>query len=199
MMRPIDAVQAVILAGGQSSRMGQNKALLSFQGQTLLQRNIQLLQQLGLPVLISGQYEGYPCIADQYAQLGPLAGLHAVDAGLAPTKTTLLCMPVDMPLFSPALLQQLLQTLPLQPTQCAYFQHYPLPVLLPRTEQLRQYLQQQLEAAQLATKQASLSIKRCLAQCFTDPVILTPCDPAGLDNVNTPQQWQQFQHKILSS
>jgi molybdopterin-guanine dinucleotide biosynthesis protein A len=34
----IDSVTAVILAGGKSSRMGQNKALLPIEGKTLIER-----------------------------------------------------------------------------------------------------------------------------------------------------------------
>lgn len=75
----------VILAGGQSRRFGSNKALVSFQGQRLIDHVIQRLEaQTSGPIAINTSTEtgfkdiSYPVITDQLSGgVGPLAGLHA--------------------------------------------------------------------------------------------------------------------------
>ncbi len=75
-------VLVLILAGGQSRRMGRDKAALPFQGETML---TSLVRRYGAayPVAVSvreaGSYDtaGAPEIVDQYPGQGPLAGLQA--------------------------------------------------------------------------------------------------------------------------
>jgi len=61
--------------------MGTNKALLSLDGATLLQRTQTLLQSVCQRVFILGQRELYgsfgECIEDVYRECGPLGGIHA--------------------------------------------------------------------------------------------------------------------------
>lgn len=72
------------MAGGKSSRMGQNKALLKFGGQTLLARTLAVLDGVFEEVLISSNDSslyhdfGYPVITDNIPDKGPLGGLQAV-------------------------------------------------------------------------------------------------------------------------
>ena len=74
---------AVILAGGKSRRMGRDKTLLSFQGQSLVQRAVDRFSAVFENVLLSvGDAEKYPAlreiaVADVYPGRGPMAGLHA--------------------------------------------------------------------------------------------------------------------------
>jgi molybdopterin-guanine dinucleotide biosynthesis protein A len=75
-------VLVLILAGGQSRRMGQDKAAMPFGGETMLTR---LVHEYGTayPVAVSvaqsGKYDtgGAPEIVDQFPGQGPLAGLQA--------------------------------------------------------------------------------------------------------------------------
>lgn len=73
----------VILAGGQSLRMGRDKALLEIDGQPLVRRLANLLAGItGEVILSAGQPERYaflglPVIHDLFPGQGPLAGLHA--------------------------------------------------------------------------------------------------------------------------
>ena len=74
---------AYILAGGQSSRFGQNKALVSIQGETHLTRLANQLLCDGLEVAIVSQMEqdyskfGFRQIFDHEPNSGPLAGVIA--------------------------------------------------------------------------------------------------------------------------
>ena len=79
-MAPRDGVAAYILAGGQSSRMGRDKAMLAPGGTPLLMRIATLLAPLVGPPIIVGpptRYSalGYNVIPDDGASIGPLGGI----------------------------------------------------------------------------------------------------------------------------
>ena len=103
----------VILAGGQSRRMGSDKAFLSLDGKPLLARQVELVRQLGpREIFISGRAEtdyrplNCPVLQDRFAAAGPLAGIErALDAMPTPL---LLVLAVDMPRMELAALRKLL-------------------------------------------------------------------------------------------
>ncbi|RKD24400.1 hypothetical protein BEP19_08395 [Ammoniphilus oxalaticus] len=102
----------IILAGGKSSRMGQNKALLKVGEQTGLERILERLSPLlSDPILVTNEphlYEGLPVqiIADNYPGRGPVAGL---EAGLVASKHDWnLLVACDMPFVSRKLARELL-------------------------------------------------------------------------------------------
>jgi molybdenum cofactor guanylyltransferase len=76
-------VCAVILAGGQSSRMGFNKALLDFGGKPLIHVLVERILPVTNHILISSnddssyRFLNIPVVPDQYRGHGPLSGLHA--------------------------------------------------------------------------------------------------------------------------
>jgi molybdopterin-guanine dinucleotide biosynthesis protein A len=102
---------AFILAGGKSSRMGADKALLEFEGQTLLARGLEKARAVAGRVCIVGARERFemfgPVIEDVYAERGPLGGIHA--ALQATTSELNLVMAVDMPFLPEAALKYLLE------------------------------------------------------------------------------------------
>jgi molybdopterin-guanine dinucleotide biosynthesis protein A len=79
----IREICAVILAGGQSRRMGVNKALLDVGGQPMIRLLIDRVRPLAGQILISSndsssyQFLNFPVVPDQFAECGPLAGFHA--------------------------------------------------------------------------------------------------------------------------
>ena len=115
-------VAAVLLAGGQSRRMGRDKALLPVaDGRLLWQRQLDVLRELRpAELFISGPArEGFPLdtplLADDAPGLGPLAG---IAAGLAAARSPLLVvLAVDLPRMTAeylrCLLGQCLATSPL--------------------------------------------------------------------------------------
>jgi molybdopterin-guanine dinucleotide biosynthesis protein A len=104
---------AVILAGGKSSRMGQDKAWLSVDGKTLLARQLATVRMLHPgEIFISGRADtdyhslGCPVLTDEFPAAGPLAG---IVAGLnAATAPLVLILAVDMPDMTSAVLRQLM-------------------------------------------------------------------------------------------
>ncbi|MGP0584637.1 molybdenum cofactor guanylyltransferase [Paenibacillus timonensis] len=74
---------AIILAGGRSSRMGSDKALLELGGLTVLERLIRELEPVASRIVIAAGNEtaygrfGKEVVTDDFPGAGPLAGLHA--------------------------------------------------------------------------------------------------------------------------
>ncbi|MFF2447311.1 molybdenum cofactor guanylyltransferase [Neobacillus sp. NPDC058068] len=74
---------AIILAGGKSSRMGTNKALLKINEKTTIERTRDALKLLFDDIiLVTNEPETYEFLemkmtSDQYPGMGPLAGIHA--------------------------------------------------------------------------------------------------------------------------
>jgi molybdopterin-guanine dinucleotide biosynthesis protein A len=100
---------AYVLAGGKSTRMGQDKAVLTLQGRTLLEIALFAARAVAGQVYIVGPAEPYgrfaPTISDIYQGCGPLAGIHAA---LSHSSTNLnLILAVDTPFLSPKLLSYL--------------------------------------------------------------------------------------------
>jgi len=78
-------VAAIVLAGGRSSRMGQDKALLPFGGTTLLNRICCRLLEDSWDVIVvaeseshfrdAGLAEGVQIVGDLYPGMGPMGGI----------------------------------------------------------------------------------------------------------------------------
>lgn len=99
-----------VLAGGRSSRMGADKALLKLCGQPLIELALTVLRGADLQVAIAGAKAALerfaPVIADEEADRGPLGGICAALA--ATTAPWAVFLPVDLPLMPPALIGWLL-------------------------------------------------------------------------------------------
>ncbi|HUI83638.1 MAG TPA: molybdenum cofactor guanylyltransferase [Candidatus Binatia bacterium] len=110
-MSEVEGVTVFVLAGGRSLRMGSDKSLLSFAGQTLLQRALQTGAAVAERTVIVGSNQLYAAfgevVEDVYRNCGPLGGIHAA---LSATRTDLnLVLPVDVPLMSSSFLAWLLR------------------------------------------------------------------------------------------
>jgi molybdopterin-guanine dinucleotide biosynthesis protein A len=97
-----------VLAGGESSRMGTDKALVQLRGEPLIIHALRVLREAGLESMIAGarsELSAYsPVVKDDGR--GPLGG---ICAALASTRAEYaLFLPVDMPLMPAALLSFLL-------------------------------------------------------------------------------------------
>ena len=100
----INLMHAAILAGGESRRMGRDKAALEVGGVPLLERTARLAGEAGLPVLVVGRLcpDGWPLpdtefVPDDLPGRGPLGGLHAA---LRRAGGPVLALACDLPLLS---------------------------------------------------------------------------------------------------
>lgn len=100
----IEDCTALILAGGDSRRMGQDKAALVLDGKTLLERVTATMQSVFPKVIVSVRQPRsgveLPQVYDEQASSGPLAGLIA---GLAQADTPwVFAVACDMPFVTRA-------------------------------------------------------------------------------------------------
>src|SRR5712675_253877 len=76
-----DMGSGFVLAGGQSSRMGTDKALALFHGIPLIQVALETLQAVGIQARIAGSRSNLASfaeeISDTFPNSGPLGGVHA--------------------------------------------------------------------------------------------------------------------------
>lgn len=123
----------LVLAGGLSSRMGLDKAMIEWRpGQTLLARAIELAEVAGCrPVIVSGHRPGHDFVADRHPAMGPLGGLDSVlqERSAELEGKLLLVLPVDMPLLKTSTLKALLGTAS-ESESGAVFANGPLPMVL---------------------------------------------------------------------
>ena len=101
----------IILAGGESRRMGTDKADLMYEGRTFLELQIVMGVRLGITDILVSGYRGERCplpvVADRIPDRGPLGGL---EASLRATKhEKCVVLSVDVPLVPLEELVQLLE------------------------------------------------------------------------------------------
>lgn len=191
-------LRACLLSGGESRRMGRDKALLSHpEGGTWLERTLRLLAQLEAPITLLSRHGAHLELAQaQQAELkprgvaleliaepppweGPLLALHRLMKH-HPSERLLLC-PVDMPDLSLAALQTLLAGAATGSPTRLQLAHdgerlQPLLGLYPSSPPIRAHL-----AA--AVKQGERRLQSWLATLLYQTV---PLDPRAIRNVNRP-------------
>ena len=109
----LESVSAIILAGGQSRRMGRDKALITFKGQPIMVHVIDTLRELSDDVLVvsnrSAAYQsfGIRIVPDADPPSGPLGG---ISAGLAAAQHDLaIVVACDMPFLNAQVLRLLVE------------------------------------------------------------------------------------------
>lgn len=105
-------LSAIILAGGQSTRMGCDKAWVRYQGRPLVEMALEKVRSLGIQeTFISARFDqdfsALKCrvLVDGEVGFGPMSGIeHALRASTAPL---LLVLPVDLPGMTDGCLRKL--------------------------------------------------------------------------------------------
>lgn len=146
----MNKLTGIVLAGGLSTRMGQDKGLLQYKGRTLVEYSIEVMKTLCSEIIISSnnsdyKHFGYQLVSDIHQQTGPIGGLYAA---LSESKTddTIIC-PCDMPYITGNIIKQILnekshnmavvaksKTEKIYPT-LGYYNKSCLPIILQQIEQ----------------------------------------------------------------
>ncbi|GJL85393.1 MAG: molybdenum cofactor guanylyltransferase [Micavibrio sp.] len=164
------SIAGVVLAGGCSSRMGQDKALLDYNGRPLLDHMIDLLQKMGVAdIYVSGNYEGYHCIPDSEPCNGPAEAIQGVMKELNGHDGALF-VPVDMPFLTQDVLHILLAQ-----EGGAFFKDRPLPAFI----------------KQPCSGIIASSVHALLEELGVPSVFLPEEFESLMANINTQKEWQE--------
>lgn len=175
----------VVLAGGLSTRMGRDKAMLGWHGRPLIERQLDALRASGVDdVRVSGDRPDYGGIADAQPQLGPLGGLAGIADAVA-VDVDLLVVPVDMPMLGAALLRRLRSEHPqARGLRCA---DHVLPLRLRLDETCRTHLKTLLKQGE--PHRRSLRALQQAVGC--EELALDPVEAAQLLDCNTEAVWYE--------
>lgn len=175
----------VVLAGGQSTRMGRDKALLDWHGRPLIECQLDTLRAAGVDELrVSGDRPGYGGVVDTQSGLGPLGGLAGI-AGSVADDADIMVIPVDMPLLGAALLRRLCTELPqARGLRCA---DHVLPMRFRLDAESRALLAALLHEHE--PRQRSLRAWQQAVRC--EEIALDPDEVAQLADCNTEANWNE--------
>lgn len=165
----------VVLAGGRSCRMGQDKSELPFADSNMLDVMINKLVLAGFTnILVSGrQHQNYDSIADDTSFTGPLGGIRST-LMRRPGYDGYVFLPTDMPLLPPTLLTALRHSV-----QAAFFTNHPLPCFIP---------------GRITIPPNLTSIKDLLGYLNAKPIAIPEQFSQGFLNLNDPAS---YQHALL--
>ena len=172
-----------VLTGGQSTRMGRDKALLPWNGRTVVEEVAGTVLEAAGNVTLVGAPERYgwlglPVIADDIMGSGPLGGLHSA---LRATRSDWnLLVACDMPRLTPEFLKELLHRAETEQRDCA----------VPQTAQGIEPLCAVYHRRILPLVQRALHDKQLRMQTFvlSLDVFVWPTEQGVLlENWNTPQ------------
>ncbi len=174
----------IVLAGGRSSRMGRDKALLAWRGRPLLEHQIDTLRAAGIhTVHVSGDRPDYQGIADTTPHAGPLGGLAGIAARLPDTQ--LIVIPVDMPHLDATLLKRLCDAR--AETGCVRFAERVLPMRL----RLDTTTRGALAALMAADHDRARSVRALQIRVGITELAVTGAEGVQFTDCNTPTQWQE--------
>lgn len=191
------AITGIILAGGKSSRMGKNKALLEVGGLTMIERVAGALSGVCSEIIIAGEnsgsleHLGYPTVPDIHPGCGPLSGIHA---GLNAAKNLYSFVSAcDIPFASQRLIERIIAERDgfdvvmlkeggfLEPLFSLYSKAF-------------------IEAAEISIRNGVYKVTATLQHVKWKPVTLSPGEipnlAKSLINVNTPMDYEEAKKMI---
>ncbi len=171
-----------ILAGGKSSRMGEDKVGLRLNGHTLLRHMEDLLKEAD----IENIYISHPDhIPDDIVGLGPLSGIHAILKVAAEHHKHVLFVPIDMPCLTAVQIGRLMSAP--DSASLVHFDSHKMPFRLSADNKWRELAEGLLQTK----KNVSLGHfqKQIAARLL---VTLKAGEEACFQNMNTPQEWNTF-------
>ncbi|WP_299249328.1 molybdenum cofactor guanylyltransferase [uncultured Aquimarina sp.] len=177
-------ITGIILAGGKSSRMGQDKGLKLHRGTPFIQHIIQAIETITDKILIitgNTHYQtfGYPCVPDIIPDQGPIGGIYT---GLKHTKTTQnLVLSCDVPFVKPLVLNNLISEYESNYDVVTY-EDIPLITLYNKSVETTFF-----ESIQ----KQHLSLRKTLSKLKVKSIPISESIEPYVKNINTPQQYKE--------
>ncbi|KAA1248172.1 molybdenum cofactor guanylyltransferase [Aquimarina sp. RZ0] len=178
------SITAIILAGGKSSRMGQEKGLMKLDGDPFISHIINEVKTLTNKILIitnhTGYHQfGYPCIVDSITDCGPIGGIYTA---LSHTKTeNNLILSCDIPFIKKYSLEKLMKHF--KPKKdIIHYENNPLIGIYKKS----------LSSLFLdCIQKKQLKLQKLLSSLQVQTIIIEEDKSFHLKNINTPQQYKE--------
>ena len=188
-------IYGLLLSGGASRRMQRDKAQLAYAGQPQLMRAWHLLEAVTERAFVSVRAEqrddplraGLPQIVDGYQAIGPAAGI--LSAQQAYPDVAWLVIACDLPLLDRATLQILVDARDANSNATAFtsrFDGLPEPLCALWEPSSHELLKRRVDGGSYCPRKA-LILSRTK---------LLPAPGDALDNINTPEEFEQMQRQI---
>ncbi|MFN0016382.1 MAG: molybdenum cofactor guanylyltransferase [Saprospiraceae bacterium] len=191
-------IKALVLAGGRSTRMGQDKGRIEWHGMPQRVYLVRLLESLGIPTFVScrpdqaPELPDLPLIVDSFPDSGPLGGI--ASAFNEDPRSAWLVVACDMPFVNAAAVRLLVRERRADRAATAFRSpafndDSPDPLFAIWEPAVAQLLTERLEQG-----------KRCARQTLiaAGVYLLEPLDPDFLSNANTPEEKSRLERKISS-
>ncbi|MEG4999163.1 molybdenum cofactor guanylyltransferase [Microcoleus sp. B4-D4] len=193
-------IAVIVLAGGQSSRMGTDKALLEIEGKSLLQRALEVAASVTPQVYVLTAWpDRYRSTLTEQSQFlleynpgsGPLV---ALTQGLTEIPADwILLLACDLPLLEPQIIQNWASQLTAIPQSTLAI----VPYQKSRWEPLCGfYRQQSLASLQSFIEKGGRSFQKWLNQIQAIPLPVGEREAIMLSNCNTLEEFEQLKDKI---
>jgi molybdopterin-guanine dinucleotide biosynthesis protein A len=184
---------ALVLAGGESFRMKEEKAFLQFEGKSLVERTLDTLKPLFEKIIIIAkqperfQSFSVPVLVDIFPGCGPMGGIYT---GLLNAKGPVFAVAVDMPFLNPALIRILLDRS--EGFEAALYRSsdgiHPLHAV---------YAQSALPVMEGLLKEKQLKMTHLLERIKTleidvEEIKSQDLSKRGLTNINTPEDYRKL-------
>lgn len=188
----------LLLSGGASQRMRQDKAALDYRGEPQLLRAWRLLSALTEQAFVSVRDNQrhdplraqLPQLVDSYEAIGPAAGL--LSAQRAHPQAAWLVLACDLPLLDEGTLRQLIEARDPAADATAFSSRHdglPEPLCAIWEPSSHALLQQRYEQGSYCPRKALMQSR----------LVLLPAPGDALDNVNTPEERQAMQQRMESA
>lgn len=179
----------LVLAGGRSQRMGEDKGRIRYQGESEALRCFRMLKDLGLPTFLSlrkGQWpdeeiQDLPILYDQFENAGPLCGM--ISAMQAFPEASWLVLACDLPLLGRPVLENLIRQRRPEKMATAYRStsepDFPEPLCAIYETSIRMRFYEALALGLACPRKILLQ---------SNSALLEPFDSRALTNVNNPEE-----------
>ncbi|WP_299441221.1 molybdenum cofactor guanylyltransferase [uncultured Aquimarina sp.] len=183
-LRKKPTITGIILAGGKSSRMGQDKGLKLHNGKPFIQHIINAIESVTNEILIitsSIDYEifEYPCIPDLIPDKGPVGGIYT---GLKHTKTEQnLVLSCDVPFVTSTVLNNLISE---YESNYDVITYEDIPLITLYSKSAERIFFESIEKKRLSLRKtlSTLKVKSIPIEENIEPYV---------KNINTPQQYKE--------
>ncbi len=202
-------VTCVILAGGKSSRMGRDKALMNLGGKKVIERIIDIVKPVFREIILitnkPGNYKflGLPVFQDVYRYKGPLAGIHS---GLLHSKTEkIFVLSCDVPLISAEMIKYITDFKTLRPITISYAAGYHQPLVGVYSKKIFEALDYHLKNFELLLSRGEIVKKKNYGMHdFLDSQQPEIINAEKLDfysdelffNMNNPEDYEKIKNKF---